>query len=102
MILLRSTCRVTVLAAALLLTVAAGGLRADDASEGLDREVVVVGEDRVVLYPPEPSDWARVELPYLDTNLPAAGPDSPLVPPIPPWSAPAPVQVIALLEVPDA
>jgi hypothetical protein len=101
MILLRSTGRVTVLVAALLFTVTAGGLRADDASEGLDREVVVVGEDRVVLHPPEPAAWARVELPELDTDLPVDGPDSPLVPPIPPWSAPQPAQVIALLEVPD-
>jgi hypothetical protein len=102
MILLRSTGRVTVLAAALLLAVAVGGLLADEASEGLDREVVVVGEDRVVLRAPEPAEWAVVQLPELDTGLPPAAPDVPLVPPIPTWSAPTPVQVIALMEAPDA
>jgi hypothetical protein len=101
MILLRSTGRVTVLAVVLLFTVAVGGLRADDGDEGLDRDVVVVGEDQVVLHPPEPAGWARVALPDLDIRLPPVGPDSPLVPPIPPWSAPRPFQVIALLEVPD-
>jgi hypothetical protein len=102
MILLRTTGRVTVPAAALLLVLAAGGLPADDSSSSLDRDVVVVGEDRVVLHAPEPADWATVELPDLDYELPTAGLDSPLVPPIPLWSEPAPVQVIALMEVPDA
>ncbi|MCX7031420.1 MAG: hypothetical protein NTU62_15050 [Spirochaetes bacterium] len=99
---MRSPGRVTVLAAALILAVAAGSLRADDASSGLDRAVVVVGEDRVVLQAPEPAGWAAVELPDLDLVLPAGGPDSPFVPPIPPWTAPAPVQVIAMMEATDA
>jgi hypothetical protein len=99
---MRSTGRVIVLASVLLLAAAVGVLEADTGSEGLDREVVIVGEDRVVLPTPEPAGWAAVELPSLDFDLPTAVPESPIVPPIPPWTAPAPVQVIALMEVPDA
>jgi hypothetical protein len=97
---MRSTRRVTALAVSLLL--AAAGLRADDASSGLDREVVIVGEDRVALRAPEPFRWAAVEIPELDLRLPAAERNPPLVPPIPPWTAPAPMQVIVMMEDPDA
>ena len=99
---MRSTRHVTALAAALILAVAAGGLQADDAASSLDRQVVIVGEDRVALRAPEPARWAAVEIPELDLHLPAAERDPPLAPPLPPWTAPAPVQVIAMMEAPDA
>lgn len=99
---MRSTARVTVFAVFLLLAAAVAALDADTAAEGLDREVVVVGEDRVVLRAPEPAGWAVVELPEIDLTLPAPVREPPLVPPIPPWTAPAPVQVIALMEGSDA
>ena len=101
MILPRSSGRVTVLAASLVLA-AAVGVRADDAPTGLDRRVVIVGEDRVVLRAPEPARWAAVELPDLDLALPAAMPEPPLAPPGLPWSPPPPAQVIALMEESDA
>jgi hypothetical protein len=97
-----STRHVTALTAALILAAAGGGLRADDTASNLDREVVIVGEDRMTLHAPEPARWAAVEIPDLDLHLPAAERDRPLAPPLPPWSAPAPVQVIALMEAPDA
>jgi hypothetical protein len=98
---MRSSGRVTVLVASLMLA-AAGGVRGDEAPSGLDREVVIVGEDRVVLLAPEPAGWAAVELPDLDAALPTAGPRLPLAPPIPPWAPPAPARVIALMEALDA
>ena len=51
---------------------------------------------------PEPARWATVEIPDPDLHLPAAERDRPLALPLPPWTAPAPVQVIALMEAPDA
>jgi hypothetical protein len=99
---MRSAARVTVLVTALLLATAVTALDADTGSTGLDRVVVVTGEDLFVLHAPEPAGWAAVELPETDLHLPAAARDPPLVPPIPPWTAPAPVQVIALMEAPDA
>jgi hypothetical protein len=99
---MRSTGRVIVLSAVLLLAAAVGALEADTGSEGLDRAVVVMGEDRVVLQAPEPAGWAAVELPDLDLVLPVGASDIPFVPPIPFWTAPAPVQVIAMMEAPDA
>jgi hypothetical protein len=100
---MRSTARVTVLAVVLLLLAAAiAALEADTGSTVPDRVVVVTGEDLFVLRSPEPAGWAAVELPETDLSLPVTGRDPPLVPPIPTWSAPAPVQVISLLEAPDA
>lgn len=99
---MRSTARVTVFAAFLLLAAAVAALDADTAAEGLDREVVVVGEDRGVLRAPEPAGWAVVELPEIDLTLPVPDREPPLVPPIPPVTAPVPVQVIALMEGSDA
>jgi hypothetical protein len=99
---MRRSGRVTALAAALLFAVVASSPGADDPSPNLDREVVVVGEDRVVLLAPEPAGWGVVELPDLDLTPPKAVPESPLVPPLPPWTAMSPGQVIARMEVPDA
>ena len=97
-----STRHVTALTAALVLAAAGGGLRADDSASSLDREVVIVGEDRMTLRAPEPARWAAVEIPDPDLHLPAAERDRPPALPPPPWTAPAPVQVIALMEAPDA
>lgn len=99
---MRSHGRVIALAALLLLAVAVAAVDADSASEGLDRAVVVVGEDRLVLRAPEPAGWAAVELPETDPSLPATAREQPLVPPIPTVTAPTPVQVIALMEGSDA
>jgi len=99
---MRTSGRVIALAAALLLSVTATGRGADESSAGLDRDVVVVGEDRVVLAAPEPAGWGTVELPVLDLAPPKAAPRPPLEPPIPPWTEPSPVQVIARMEADDA
>jgi len=98
---MRTSGRVIALAAALLFS-AAAGRGADQPSSGLDRDVVVVGEDRVVLAAPEPAGWAVVELPELDLVPPKAVPRPPLAPPIPTWTAPSPGQVIAHMEEDDA
>jgi hypothetical protein len=99
---MRSSGRVTALAAAFLLSLATASPGADESSAGLDRDVVVVGEDRIVLLAPEPAGWGYVELPDLDPTPPKVAPEPPLAPPIPPWTAPPPVQVIAHMEGNDA
>ncbi len=99
---MRSSGRVTALATAFLLVAAVAVLDAVDGATGLDREVVVVGEDLVVLAAPEPAGWGRVDLPDLDLALPALARESPLVPPVPLPAAPPAPQVLALMEVPDA
>jgi hypothetical protein len=98
---MRSAGRVTILVPLFLLLAAAGALHADDTPSGIDREVVLVGEDRTVLAAPDPAGWAVVDLPALDLSLPALEPDAVLVLPPAPWSPPGPVQVIALMEAPD-
>lgn len=99
---MRSTGRVTALATAFLLVAAVAALDAADGAAGLDREVVVVGEDLVVLAAPEPAGWGSVELPSLDLSLPALARDPPLSPPAPQPAAPSAPQVLALMEVNDA
>jgi len=99
---MRSSGRVTALAAALILVVTTASPGADEPSTGLDRNLVIVGEDRVVLLAPEPAGWGSVELPDLDLTPPKAAPEPPLAPPRPPWTAPPPVQVIAHMEGVDA
>ncbi len=74
---MRSTGRVTALATAFLLVAAVTGLEAASGAAGLDREVVVVGEDLVVLSTPPPAGWAVVELPELDLTLPVPVRDAP-------------------------
>ena len=98
---MRTSGRVTALATAFLLVAAVAVLDAADGAAGLDREVVVVGEDLVVLAAPEPAGWGSVDLPSLDLSLPALARDPPLVPPAPQPVAPSAPQVLALMEVPD-
>jgi hypothetical protein len=98
---MRTTGRVTALATAFLLVAAVAALDAADGATGLDREVVVVGEDLVALAAPEPAGWGLVELPSLDLSLPAFARDPPLPPPAPAPTAPPVSQVLALMEVPD-
>lgn len=98
---MRSSGRVTALATAFFLVAAAAALDAVDGAAGLDREVVVVGEDLVVLAPPEPAGWGRVELPDLDLALPALVRDPPVALPVVQPAAPPAPQVLALMEVPD-
>jgi hypothetical protein len=95
---MRSSGRVTALLAVLLLSFVMARSWAAESSSGLDRDVVVVGEDRVVFLAPEPAGWGSVELPDLDLTPPTVAPEPPLAPPIPSWTAPSPVQVIALME----
>jgi hypothetical protein len=99
---MRSSGRVTALATAFFLVAAVAALDAADGAAGLDRVVVVTGEDLVVLAAPEPAGWGRVELPDLDLALPALARDPPLVPPAPVPTAPPATQVLALMEVSDA
>jgi hypothetical protein len=96
---MRRSARVTLLVVSL--TLAAAGVRAQDSPSGLDRDVVIVGEDRVVLPVSDPAGWAAVELPDLDYHLPAAAPEPPVDPPVTPWTEPKPVQVLALMEASD-
>jgi hypothetical protein len=98
---MRSSGRVTALATAFLLVAAVAALDAADGASGLDREVVVVGEDLVVLVAPAPAGWGRVALPELDLALPASARDPPLSPPAPEPTAPPAAQVIALMEARD-
>lgn len=98
---MRSTGRVTALATAFLLVAAVSGLEAASGAAGLDREVVVVGEDLVVLSTPPPAGWGVVELPELDLTLPVPVRDAPVPPPPPAPSAPSARQVLALMEESD-
>jgi len=98
---MRSTGRVTALATAFLLVAAVTGLEAASGSTGLDREVVVVGEDLVVLSTPYPAGWGVVELPELDLALPVPVRDAPVPPPPPAPTVPGARQVLALMEESD-
>jgi hypothetical protein len=98
---MRSTGRVTALATAFLLVAAVTGLEAASGAAGLDREVVVVGEDLVVLSPPPPAGWGVVDLPELDLTLPMAVRDAPVPPPSPAPTAPGARQVLILMEEND-
>ena len=98
---MRSTGRVTALVIGMFLSAGAAGLVADTGAGVLDREVVVVGEDLVVLAAPDPAGWALVEIPDLDLTLPAFARDPPLSPPPPAPIAPSARQVLALMEVSD-